>query len=152
MKKILFSFISILWVCFIFYNSTQTAIESSQASGNIISIVNSGLDYINVYINPDVLSIIIRKLAHMFEFFILYIILYILLKEYKIKNIFYLSLSFCIIIAFSDEGIQLFVEGRSSSIVDVLFDTTGALLGFIFYLLINTIIEYKKSKRMLNKR
>lgn len=83
---------------------------------------------------------VIRKLAHFTEFFILGGYLCFLFK----KKISYL---FAVLAAFIDETIQIFTPGRSAKILDVLIDSTGALLGFIFIMLIFYKINNFKEKK-----
>ncbi|HHW99684.1 MAG TPA: VanZ family protein, partial [Acholeplasmataceae bacterium] len=101
---------------------------------------------------------IIRKGAHFFEFFLLAIFLYNYFKYLNIvknshkyyKNVsiytFLIVLGICVMIAATDEFIQLFVENRVGSIIDVLIDTSGSIFGLGLIALLN----YKKIKSSLN--
>lgn len=124
--------IPFLIIIFIFSNSLKNGIESSNSSNFVTDIVYKIFkgDY-------NTLSYIVRKLAHFTEFFILGIFSYIGYKYY--------SLIFVVATAFLDELIQLFVEGRTSSIIDVLIDTSGGVLGIGLVILIIKI--YNKSKQ-----
>jgi len=79
----------------------------------------------------------VRKLAHMFEFALLAILVQrattegaaadcIFRKSYKSNLI---ALVFAVLYALSDEYHQSFVAGRSSSIYDVGVDACGAVIG-----------------------
>jgi VanZ family protein len=47
-----------------------------------------------------------------------------------------------------DEYIQLFSAGRSAQVNDVLLDFSGAVAGFVFFLIIHLIVRtIKKAKR-----
>ena len=61
-----------------------------------------------------------------------------LLKEYNIldKRMIIYSLIFCFIYACSDEMHQLFINGRSGEIRDVLIDSIGAFIGISLYYLV----------------
>ncbi len=76
---------------------------------------------------------IVRKGAHLFLYFILGILAFNLL--YKIyghqpKTIIY-TIIFCFIYACTDEIHQLFIDGRSGEVLDVLIDTCGSLISMI---------------------
>ena len=55
------------------------------------------------------------------------------LKDYKIKNIFIVSILLSILYSCTDEIHQLFVSGRSGSIIDVMIDSIGIILGIFIY-------------------
>ena len=89
---------------------------------------------------------ILRKIAHVFEYFILTFLLHRAFKDSFNLNTFYLliypfSLSF--LYAVSDEVHQLFVPGRVCSIRDILTDAIG-IAGF--YITINIFRINQKSK------
>ena len=77
---------------------------------------------------------LIRKLAHMFVYFILAILAYLLLHQlYELKPITIIyTLIFCFIYACTDEIHQSFIPGRCPSIIDVLIDTCGSIIFLIF--------------------
>lgn len=86
-----------------------------------------------------VLEIIVRKCAHMFEFFLLAVWVTLLLKNK------YPTILLCgIITALLDETIQLY-SGRSSRVADVWIDTLGFILGILFTVLIRHLHFRKKS-------
>ncbi len=86
----------------------------------------------------------VRKLAHMFEFALLAILVQRALATDAIQdqvlklswktNL--LALGFAVLYALSDEWHQSFVVGRSSSIYDAGVDTCGAVLGLLIAFLI----------------
>lgn len=129
MKKYFNIVILILCMIFIFIMSNSSAIESSDQSGIITTLLNKILKLENV----DLLEFIIRKLAHLLEYIILGILMINCLKDYNIKNIIFLSILFCFIYACTDEVHQLFIPGRSGKIDDVLLDTLGSIIGVVFY-------------------
>ena len=143
-KKILFVIITI-WIAFIFYNSLQTASESAATSGMFANLINDFFKLIGITID---VSSIIRKLAHVFEFFILSSLLTFLFFEYnmqikyKVLYTFFISL----LVAITDEVIQLFVEGRYGSAIDVLIDSIGIVIGIGIVTLFYYIKYRKKSK------
>jgi len=121
--------LSILITLFIWFNSLLPGSVSSAQSGFIVGLADDLLSLFGIQVTFDTLSLIIRKLAHFFEFFLLGITLSIYLIKEK-KTIFHV-LWIGLIIAIIDETIQLFVDGRASSIIDVGIDFIGVGFGFI---------------------
>lgn len=119
----------ILWMIIIFIMSSFNATESSEQSGFIVNVLSNILNIKNI----EILSLIIRKLAHFTEYLILGILAINCFKDYDIKHIFIISLIFCIIYASSDEIHQLFILGRSGNIIDVTIDSFGSLSGITMY-------------------
>ena len=81
-------------------------------------------------------------------YFILGILAFLLLQQLyglEPKTIIY-TIIFCIIYAITDEIHQLFVPDRSGEILDVIIDTTGAILSLII-----PIIVLIKRKELLKK-
>ena len=78
-----------------------------------------------------------RKLAHLFEYFVLGILVYINLDEYIDNKATILSIIICLLYAISDEIHQLFIIGRSFGIKDIIIDLFGSLLGINLCLVIN---------------
>jgi len=78
---------------------------------------------------PTIWDLILRKIAHIFEFGILFLLFSRVLNRGKQINLF-LAAIFSIAYAFSDEYHQKFVFGRSCSLKDVGFDTFGVLISY----------------------
>ena len=129
MKKTINIILLILWMIFIFKMSGFNASESSGQSSIIVDFITKIL---NIQ-NTEIITFIIRKLAHITEYFILAILSYNVFKDYKIKNIFIITILFCTFYACTDEIHQMFIPGRSGNIIDVLIDGFGSLRGVIFY-------------------
>ena len=83
-------------------------------------------------------------LYHILAFFFLSLFLSISIIKGKNKALIFLAANIAIIYAFSDEIHQLFVPGRNSSLLDVLFDSIGILLASMLYII---SIEYRKRKK-----
>lgn len=139
MKKIFKLLLIIIWLGIIFLFSNQSGTDSS-------NLTKGFLERFLWFINNDTVFFIIRKLAHLFEYFILGILIYNLLIEYKISKIILISVLFCIIFASLDEFHQLFIPGRSSKVLDVFIDTIGSYCGI---LLINL---WNKKKSIAQKQ
>lgn len=123
----------------IFYFSSQDASSSSKLSGGIVTQMFGTIeDILEVeLVEPDnyhkieKVETLIRKLAHMTEYAILAIALYIPFYVYgkRGRKIILWSETLCIIYAITDEIHQLFVPGRSGQFVDVFIDGIGGLIG-----------------------
>ncbi|WP_279160357.1 VanZ family protein [Thomasclavelia cocleata] len=124
MKKLKYFIPAIIWMIFIFIMSHTNGNESSNQSNFIVKIV---LEFINI--NHETLSFMIRKTAHMSEYAILLLFIYYgLYKTITYKYQLLISLLITFIYACSDEFHQLFIPGRSGQFMDVLIDTSGALI------------------------
>ncbi|MCQ2969306.1 MAG: VanZ family protein [Clostridium sp.] len=143
-KKRIISWILLLsWMFFIFYMSQQTGQVSSGQSGKIVLLLSK----IGINISQDNISnitFIIRKLAHFSEYFILYILLFNVIKNYiHDKKIILYCIIGVIIYAISDEFHQYFIAGRSAQIKDVFIDSCGgitaSIINNLFHKFKNTI-------------
>jgi len=102
----------------------------------------------NLSTNLGFWDVILRKIAHITEYFILTLLLY-----HAFKNTFALKLYFLIfwpaalslIYAISDEIHQLFVPTRNGSLEDVLIDSVGICL---FLVLLKFGVAEKTAKRL----
>lgn len=127
----------IIWMIFIFIMSSFNSNESSNQSNFIVNILSNIFNISNI----EILSLIVRKLAHFIEYTILGILVYNLIYSYNKKI--YISTIICIIYAISDEIHQLFVPGRSCQILDILIDSMGSVTGIILlYILYRHKFKY----------
>lgn len=161
-KRIAWIIISLLWIGFIFFNSTRTASESSEASNTLVMFIKDVLLIFNIKIGDQILSLLIRKGAHFFEFFVLGVFLSFaffirISKDDKISYSYFAYLNSLIFIylvvlvlsftvAIIDEHIQGFIDGRAKSVVDVFIDFAGSFCASI----ILDFLNKKKIKSMLN--
>ena len=113
----------ILWMIFIFVMSSFDATSSSNQSNFIVDIITSIINIKDI----GLLSLIIRKLAHFIEYFILGILVINFITRYDKKII--IAILLCIIYATSDEIHQIFVPGRSCQITDIMIDSLGSIMG-----------------------
>jgi VanZ family protein len=78
----------------------------------------------------------VRKLAHMSEYCILFVLYLATIKEIAgpgaKKVSLFLALVLALLYAVTDEWHQAYVPGRSASFFDVLVDSCGALIGLGF--------------------
>lgn len=77
----------------------------------------------------NTLRFIVRKCAHIGEYFILGILVYNMFKYHDVKNIVIISILICIIYACTDEIHQLFISDRTGKLIDVFIDSLGSILG-----------------------
>lgn len=120
----------------IFIMSSFDATESTNQSNFIVNIITDIFKIENI----ELLSFIIRKLAHFTEYLILGFLTINMLNKNDISKKYLISIIICIIYATSDEIHQIFVPGRACQIRDVLIDSIGSITGVYLYKLINTKI------------
>ncbi|MBO4622808.1 MAG: VanZ family protein [Bacilli bacterium] len=144
-RKIIYLIMLFAWLAFIYGNSLLNGATSGSLSGGITEKIYNILVNIHVNIRIETLHLIIRKLAHITEFFILGIIMFLNVYQYFKEPKYYIgfSLGLCILASLIDETIQTFIDGRSGSIVDVGIDS----IGFILSILIMTIITINTNKK-----
>ena len=94
----------------------------------------------------------IRKAAHFSEYALLGMLTFLNACQYfsKTKTRFLITLPFCLLYASADEFHQLFVPGRSGKVIDVLIDSSGALLGVLFLWII-MVVRDRTTKKDKNK-
>lgn len=133
--RILFTCCLIASVVFIFQNSLQIAEQSSLRSEQVQEIVNQAAG--TVGLGPFSLHVI-RKMAHFTEFMMMGFWFMLCLRVYTRHFIKHVSwpLFFGLGTAVTDETIQLFVDGRGSSVKDVWIDFSGFLVGLFVALVI----------------
>ena len=122
-KKHINILLVLIWMAFIFTMSSFNATESSNQSNFIVNII---VNIFNIN-NIELVSIIIRKLAHFTEYLILGLLTYNLINNHNKKT--YIAIIICILYAISDEIHQIFVPGRSCQILDMTIDSIGSITG-----------------------
>ena len=124
--------LSLLLVMFGF--SAQEGVQSGSISGKIARPITdslAGQAYWKLYAQVD---FAVRKTAHFLEYTLLGILLTLLLDSYCARW-HWLSWAGCTLYAATDEIHQLFVAGRTGKWQDVLLDSSGALAGFMLWLI-----------------
>lgn len=143
MKKIISFIVLILWMIVIFSFSSADANKSTGTSDKVITTMIEIKDKITNNETPnnekEIIvknsSFYIRKIAHITEYLILGFLMFNLLKQYSVTNIYY-AIGLSILYSCTDEFHQLFISGRSGSIRDVLIDSIGILIGIYLYKLL----------------
>ena len=155
MKYILFtSYIpAIIWMYIIAGFSGASGESSSSLSLRVteqivhIIDINDNMTEEEFVDMVELLHTPVRKMAHMAEYAILYILLFVpmrlTLKNKSVKRILLIALFSCVVYASFDEIHQLFVDGRSGKVTDVMIDSTGALFGLVVVLGINKLAHCK---------
>ena len=161
--------ITIIIMIFIFFQSSLPADTSQEESDIIVRFLSRFTDR-----DAEMLSFIVRKLAHFTEYALLGLFISLTAKEHYNKKryheeqhsekhyhdehfykgqfiirIFIIPLICGVIYAVSDEIHQRFVPGRSCELRDVLIDTCGVLLGVIINML---CVRFGKKKDKTNKQ
>lgn len=139
MKNKSSTILMLLWMFLIFIMSSFDATESTNQSNFIVNIITNIFKIENI----ELLSFIIRKLAHFTEYLILGLLVANMFTKNNINNLYLISIILCIIYATSDEIHQLFVPGRACQLRDILIDSIGSITGVYLYKLINTKILKK---------
>lgn len=143
--------LALVWMCVIFAFSAQTKEESGAVSeGFSYRLVNTTGKLFHLNIDAEKVREIansiehfVRKAAHMTEYAILAILLYIWMRRWRKSRIRTAGLAAvsAVLYACSDECHQLFVAGRAGRINDVLIDSAGAVLGLALFLFIGRLLR-----------
>lgn len=138
-KRIIYTTLLLIWMLVIFLFSNQNADNSQSTSDRVANFI---IDVVEVITNKDISdddrnsfiedsSFIIRKTAHFTIYFILGILTYLTLASYQISNKIIFSIIFCLLYACSDEIHQMFSDGRTFKLLDILIDSIGASIGIL---------------------
>lgn len=140
----------ILWYAVIFGFSAQDGEESGSLSGAIAKAIMNVLGGDPEGEGCRTLETVIRKGAHMTEFAILMLLLVWALYAWTgVRNCKTLAAALCITVCLAalDEYHQTFVEGRAGRPLDVLIDTSGALLCACIIVLIAFLKKKRENHR-----
>lgn len=148
-RKLLSTILVVIWIITIFYFSNQQGTGSSNTSKKVSMAIVNILDIKNEMNEKQKEEIvatiepIIRKLAHFTLYMIGGILLvgcaYAYIMEDK-KAIVGAS-TIGVLYAISDEVHQLFVNGRSGKVADMVIDSLGIFTGIVVYLIIAKITK-----------
>lgn len=126
-KRTMFAIMAIAMTAFIFYNSAHPAVESARTSGRITGSLISILAQLGVRVKFGMLETIIRKAAHITEFFLQAVLIANSFSgRYKNRIVYILFLG--LLTACTDEYIQLFFDGRGGLVSDIVIDFAGTAL------------------------
>ena len=134
-KKIILRVIIILWLCVIWGHSMQPAVVSDGESGKFLAILGKVFPFL---LSNENGMFIVRKAAHFTEYLVLGIFLamdFSMSVRGAIQR--FITPAFTgLAVAFIDETIQIFVDGRSGEIRDMWIDFGGVALGVLITLAI----------------
>lgn len=147
-KLIISIIIVILWLVVIFIFSSMNENTSHIQSQKVVQKIYTSKQTVenNKIIKKNKYDQKIRKIAHVTEFAILNILLvnliYQLNEKFKLKYLI-ISIILTFVYACTDEIHQIFVQGRTSSFIDVLIDTIGAITTSLIIYIIYKINLHK---------
>ncbi|AOR24744.1 VanZ family protein [Clostridium taeniosporum] len=138
-RRLLLIILSLLCIIFIFFNSSQSGKYSQKRSRKIVNQVIPIVDeckFSNSLKSNNIkqkLNFVVRKCAHAFEYCMLAISLYLLFNDlsFKFNNCLIYTLFVVLLTAVLDETLQFFMIQRTSSVIDVLVDFSGGIIGVI---------------------
>ena len=138
-KQWMFLILALLATFFVFSNSMQAAEASSQRNGRLVAIIESISRFLGFTADTGVLTVFIRKGAHIAEFFLqsFFIGLIFVVGQKKFAERIIYILFFGLLTGCVDEFIQMFSSGRGSLVSDVFVDFTGVLLAVLVCLTAN---------------
>lgn len=148
--------LTISWMIVIFLFSSHTAEKSGELSNTIVTefIVSHypglyNMSYERQQMFVETLDIIVRKGAHITEYFVLCLLNCIWLFGYGIAEKFgrakylLISLFISVMYSISDEIHQRFVPGRSGNMFDVMIDSIGIVVAIIVVSIVLKICDKK---------
>ena len=145
-KDKILTIIIILWLCLIFGHSMMPGSVSSMESGFFTDII---LKIFPSLENAENVGHLVRKAAHFTEFMILACLLSV--RIYDLSGQFLKRLAVVaasgLFAAFIDETIQIFVEGRGSSVTDMWVDFAGVLTGSLITLGLIGLIRKRSGRK-----
>ena len=150
------------WLAVIFSLSSETADVSSLRSQDLVSRLSRRFNW-------EVTEAFVRNCAHIFEYLILSALAFVAmfatnhvlvreesqvldaLDRFKNDNEIYIAVSLWItsLTSAADEYHQIFVEGRSASLMDVFLDLSGAFVLMMIIRIVVSIYAYLKTKKMI---
>lgn len=147
-KKYILVLFTILWCCFIFSFSIQKWDDSVVVSYKVGQVIlekttSESANRVEKMTADEwsMFNLVIRKFGHFAEFLVLGILMYLTGEHYirLHKNI--ISIILCLLVAMIDEFLQMFVDGRSSQVMDVIIDGCGSVIGVLFVYIVGKIWE-----------
>ena len=129
--KLLIMLAAVFWMGIIFKLSAQPGEQSNLLSTKVTTIIVSLAQQFRSDVNVLSLNYLIRKCAHFLAYLVLGIIVLFAMRRIGLtgkKGILW-TLLICISYAITDELHQGVVPGRTPKLMDVVIDSSGALLG-----------------------
>ena len=148
--------LSIAWAAVIFSFSAQNAEKSSETSSRVVDIVvehfvpkYKKMPPQKQYTVRQMVTLYVRKSAHMMEYFLLGILLSNWFSVFIRTQWLWRMAAFGSgsLFAASDEFHQNFSAGRSPQAMDVLIDASGVMCGVIAVSLLHILLSYIRGRR-----
>lgn len=149
--------LAIVWMCIIFAFSAQPKEESGAVSASFTyHMVSSTRTFFHLELSDarvkeisDAIEGFIRKVAHMAEFGIMSVLLYIWVGQWEMSFLRRAGTAAgaTAVYAATDEIHQLFVPGRAGRFSDVCIDSAGAVAGVVVFALLVQIVKHVRAKR-----
>ena len=119
-----------VWVAFIWGNSLIQGSQSSLESGMVVALVRPLFEAVGV-MDADLMTLVVRKLAHFSEYAVLGVIARGLFRSlWRERGVAPFPRAFAVaLVPVADECLQLFVPGRMGQPTDVLIDLAGLITG-----------------------
>lgn len=148
--RIISTAVTIAIIGFIFFQSMKPADISSNESGRVVALLNSITEFLGL--GQPFEQGFVRTCAHFTEFAVLGVSLLIMFNTYlkKPNKCFLFSVVSSALIALCDETLQIFSDGRTFQLKDILIDSLGALCGSLIMLFVLWSIVRNKAKKSKN--
>lgn len=159
--------LAIVWMCIIFGFSAQTKEESGAVSNSFTyQIVSSTRSFFHLDLSDervkeiaDAIEGLVRKAAHMTEYGILSVLIFIWLGQWEMSLLRrgVTASGAAAVYAATDEVHQYFVPGRAGRFSDVCIDSAGAVAGIVVFVLLVKIVtaicalKEKREERRLRR-
>ena len=130
---------ALVWMTVIYWLSDKPAPESSMESEGlamrIVKLIteNSGLSEADQMERALYLEPYIRDVAHVLEYAILAVFIYIAVKVFvsDFRKAVIWTVVICFLYSCTDEWHQYHVPGRAAQVVDIVLDTSGAVIALL---------------------
>ena len=148
--------VAVLAAIFLFSNQVNQA--SQQFSGSIAGWVGERLhlltwdDVMEKTARFEEVNLILRKLGHACGYLLLSIAVMTALSQFplQLKRRLVLAALICVLYACCDEFHQLFVDGRTGQMIDVLWDSCGMVIGLEYSCLV--ILKHREWKNNVKNK
>ena len=123
----------IAWMVVIFLFSSQNGDDSSNTSGGIVALICDFFHLSPSAITVEIITVCVRKAAHMTEFGILGLLSFNALYQGFgfFRGVYPLAFTVASLYAATDEFHQLFIDGRTGKFTDWMIDSAGIII-FLF--------------------
>lgn len=149
--------LAIVWMCVIFAFSAQPKEESGEVSASFTyHMVSSTRTFFHLDLSDervkeiaDAIEGLVRKVAHMVEFGMMSVLLYIWIGQWEMGFLRRggTAAGATAVYAATDEIHQLFVPGRAGRFSDVCIDSAGAVAGVLVFVLLVKLARHISARK-----